>query len=156
MLPSFAVRVARTGTGWTVELLAPDAASELPVLERALAGEGWPGPYVLVVDTRLYLVALVHGPGGMVRAMISDGALPEFLLAAEVMERYGLEVVDATGTENDEEEHPAGDLDVFADAGLPAADLLGILTADLWADEMVAAIAERLGFGAELAAAVPA
>ena len=150
-LASYAVLVARTGTGWQVRRLADHADTELPVLEKALAGE-WPGPFVVVVDTRLYFVALTHGPGGMVRAMISDGALPEFLLAAEVMERYGIEGIEVDA--DDEEEHPAGDLDLFTDAGLPRAELEEILTADLWADEMVAAIAERLGFAAELAAAV--
>ncbi|SDF62831.1 tRNA adenosine deaminase-associated protein [Klenkia brasiliensis] len=151
MLTSFAVHVARSGTGWAARLLADDAASELPALEAALTGE-WPGPFVFVVDSRLYFVALTTGPGGMVRAMISDGALPEFLLAAEVMERYGIEGVQVDA--DDESEHPAGDLDLFADAGLPRADLEQILLADLWADEMVAEIAGRLGFADELAAAV--
>ena len=32
-LGSFAVRVARTGDRWAVELLADDASNELPVLE---------------------------------------------------------------------------------------------------------------------------
>ncbi len=152
-LASWAVRAARTGEGWSVELLADHAGTELPHLEAALTGD-WPGPFVFVVDTRLYFVVLTHGPGGMVRAMISDGALPEFLLAAEVMERYGIEGVEVDA--DDEEEHPAGDLDLLADAGLPRAELEQILTADLWADEMVAAVAQRLGFAAELAAAVRA
>ncbi len=151
MLSSFAVHVARSGTGWEARLLADDASSELPALEAALTGE-WPGPFVFVVDSRLYFVALTHGPGGMVRAMISDGALPEFLLAAEVMERYGIEGVQVDP--DDESEHPAGDLDLFADAGLPRTDLEEILGQDLWADEMVAEIADRLGFADELAAAV--
>ncbi|SDO85112.1 putative tRNA adenosine deaminase-associated protein [Klenkia soli] len=152
-LASWAVLVARAGAGWSVRRLADHADTELPVLEKALTGD-WPGPFVFVVDTRLYFVVLTHGPGGMVRAMISDGALPEFLLAAEVHERYGIEGVEVDA--DDEEEHPAGDLALLADAGLPEAELLEILTADLWADEMVAAIAERLGFAAELAAAVRA
>ena len=150
-LGSFAVRAARTGDRWAVELLADDATTELPVLEGALSGD-WPGPFVFVVDTRLYFVALTHGPGGMVRSMISDGGLPEFLLAAETMERYGIEGVEVDA--DDESEHPAGDLDLFTDAGLPRAELEQILTADLWADEMVVEIARRLGFADELAAAV--
>jgi putative tRNA adenosine deaminase-associated protein len=44
---------------------------------------------------------------------------------------------------------------VFADDGLPAAELRPIVTADdLWADEMVQRIAARLGFADELAAVV--
>lgn len=154
--PSWAVRVERTGERWRVELLAPDADDELTALERALGdpGASWPGPYVLVVDTRLYFVALTFGPGGMVRAMISDATLQEWVLAGEVVERYGIDAGETPDIGDDEDGMPAGDLDIFADAGLPAADLMPILIADLWADEMLAAVATRLGFADELAAAV--
>jgi putative tRNA adenosine deaminase-associated protein len=158
--PSFAVRVSHAGARWSVELLASDAADELPVLERAL-GEpgtgGWPGPFVVVVDSRLYFVVLRHGPGGMVRALISDATMQEWVLAAEVVERYGIAVDTEGAFDDDESGWPGGDLDVFADDGLPAEELRPIVTADdLWADEMVARIAARLGFADELAAAVAA
>ena len=156
VLPSWAVRVEKQADRWVVELLAQDASDELPVLERALGepGASWPGPYVFVVDTRLYFVALTHGPGGMVRALISDVTLQEWVLASEVVERYGIEVDEDATDDDDEDGFPAGDLDLFSDGGLPAAELQPILTADLWADEMVAAIATRLGFADELAAAI--
>jgi putative tRNA adenosine deaminase-associated protein len=157
---SFAVRVSRTDGRWQCELLAADADAELPVLERAL-GEpgtaGWPGPFVIVVDSRLYFVVLRHGPGGMVRALISDATFQEWLLAAEVVERYGIAV--ETGTtiddafDDDEQGWPGGDLDVFSDAGLPAEELTRLLDSDeLWAEEMVLRIAERLGFADQLVA----
>ncbi|RFU22339.1 tRNA adenosine deaminase-associated protein [Geodermatophilus marinus] len=155
---SWAVRISRPAGRWRVELLAEDAGDELPALERALGepgADGWPGPFVVVVDSRLYFVALRHGPGGMVRALISDATMQEWLLASEVVERYGI-AVDAEGAfDDDETGWPGGDLDLFADDGLPAEQLRPIVTADdLWADEMVAAIAARLGFADELAAAV--
>jgi putative tRNA adenosine deaminase-associated protein len=155
---SWAVRVSRDGARWRVELLAEDAGDELPVLERALGDPGavdWPGPFVVVVDSRLYFVVLRHGPGGLVRALISDATMQEWVLAAEVVERYGI-AVDADGAfDDDESGWPGGDLEVFADDGLPGDQLRTIVTADdLWADEMVAAIAARLGFADELAAAV--
>jgi putative tRNA adenosine deaminase-associated protein len=170
---SWAVRVSRRGARWRVELLADDASDELPALERALGepgAEGWPGPFVVVVDSRLYFVVLRHGPAGMVRAFISDATMQEWLLAAEVVERYGIGV-DRAGVphgpagpgdpldDNDDDVAgwPGGDMDVFADDGLPAEELRPIVTADdLWADEMVARIAGRLGFAEELAAAVAA
>jgi putative tRNA adenosine deaminase-associated protein len=151
--PSFAVRVTRRGARWQVELLASDAADELPVLENALGEPGteWPGPFVVVVDSRLYFVVLRHGPGGMVRALISDATMQEWLLAAEVVERYGIAVDTDGAFDDDESGWPGGDLDVFADDGLPAEQLRPIVTADdLWADEMVARIAARLGFADEL------
>ncbi|MGY1600648.1 tRNA adenosine deaminase-associated protein [Geodermatophilus sp. SYSU D00815] len=155
--PSFAVKVARDGAGWTVELLAHDAGDELPVLERALGEPGgdWPGPFVVVVDSRLYFVVLRHGPGGMVRALISDATMQEWVLAAEVVERYGIGVDTDGAFADDESGWPGGDLDVFADDGLPADELRPIVTADdLWADEMVTRIASRLGFADELITAV--
>jgi putative tRNA adenosine deaminase-associated protein len=155
---SWAVRVSRPEGRWWVELLAADAGDELPVLERALGepgAEGWPGPFVVVVDSRLYFVVLRHGPGGLVRALVSDATMQEWVLAAEAVERYGI-AVDADGAfDDDETGWPGGDLDIFADYGLPAEQLRSIVTADdLWADEMVGAIAARLGFADELAAAV--
>ena len=152
------MRVSSAGGRWTCELLAADAADELPALERALgdpADGGWPGPFVVVVDSRLYFVVLRHGPGGMVRALISDATFQEWLLAAEVVERYGIGVDTEGAFDDDEAGWPGGDLDVLADDGLPHEELRAIVTADdLWADEMVARIAGRLGFADELAAAV--
>src|SRR6476469_6732537 len=157
---SYAVRVSRTGQRWRVDLVADDAGDELPVLERALGdtgAEGWPPPFVLVVDSRLYFVVLRHGPGGMVRALISDATMLEWVLAAEVVERYGIGVGTEGAFDDDESGWPGGDLDIFADDGLPADELRPIVTADdLGADEMVGRIAERLGFAAELTAAVNA
>src|SRR3954454_19742266 len=92
---SFAVRVGHADGRWQCDLLAADAADELPVLERALGEPGSadpPAPFVIVVDSRLYFVVLRHGPGGMVRALISDATFQEWVLAAEVVERYGIEV----------------------------------------------------------------
>src|SRR5829696_2059568 len=127
---SFAVRVTRLEDRWQCELLAADADGELPALERALGepgSAGWPGPFVVVVDSRLYFVVLRHGPGGMVRALISDATFQEWVLAAEVVERYGIAV--ETGTtiddafDEDGQGWPGGDLEVFADAGMPAEEL---------------------------------
>ena len=157
---NYAVRVSRAGGRWAVELLAGDAGDELPVLERALGefdAAAWPPPFVVVVDSRLYFVVLRHGPGGMVRALISDATMLEWVLAAEVVERYGIGVDTDGAFDDDESGWPGGDLEVFADDGLPGEELRTIVTADdLWAEEMVERIAARLGFADELAAAVTA
>lgn len=157
---NYAVRVSRVGGRWRVELLAGDAGDELPVLERALGefdAAAWPPPFVVVVDSRLYFVVLRHGPGGMVRALISDATMLEWVLAAEVVERYGIGVDTGGAFDDDESGWPGGDLEIFADDGLPAEELRTIVTADdLWAEEMVERIAARLGFAGELATAVTA
>jgi putative tRNA adenosine deaminase-associated protein len=91
----------------------------------------------------------------MVRALISDASMQEWVLVCEVLERYGIGAEKDFRYDDDETGWPDGDLDLFADDGLPADQLRRILTADdLWADEMVTAIATRLGFADELAAAV--
>jgi putative tRNA adenosine deaminase-associated protein len=157
---SFAVRVGSADGRWRCDLLAADADAELPALERALGdpgSAGEPGPFVIVVDSRLYFVVLRHGPGGMVRALISDATFQEWLLAAEVVERYGIAVETGTTVDDafdeDGQGRPGGDLDVFSDAGLPAEELTRLLDSDeLWADEMVVRIAERVGFASELVA----
>src|SRR4051812_27837755 len=159
---SFAVRVARLEDRWQCQLLAADADDELPALERALGAPGsagWPGPFVVVVDSRLYFVVLRLGPGGVVRALISDATFQEWVLAAEAVDRYGIEGAGGTtiddAFDDDEQGWPGGDLDVFADAGLTAEELARLLEADdLWADEMVLRIAERIGFADQLVAAV--
>jgi hypothetical protein len=133
---SFAARVTRTDDRWQCELLAADADEELPALERALGEpgtDGRPGPFVIVVDSRLYFVVL----------------------------RYGIAVEGGSTVEDafDDEEQgwPGGDLDVFSDAGLPAEELTRLLDSDeLWADEMVLSIARRLGFADELVAVAAA
>ena len=102
---SFAVRVSRDGERWRVDKLADDAGDELPVLERALGEPGngaWPPPFVLVVDSRLYFVALRHGRGGMVRGLISDATMRESVLAADVVQRYGIGA-DSEGAFDDDE-----------------------------------------------------
>ena len=166
--PSFAVRLSRPDERWQCELLAADAGDELPVLERALGqpgADGRPGPFVVVVDSRLYFVVLRHGPGGGVRALISDATLQEWLLAAEVVERYGIGAEDGSSFaatvddafDGDGTGEPAGDLEVFSDAGLPADELASLLGSDdLWADEMVLEIADRLGFADQLTAVASA
>ena len=90
------------------------------------------------------------------RIELRIGDAHETLRALPAEPAFDLAFVDADGAfDEDESGWPGGDLDVFADDGLPAAELRPIVTADdLWADEMVARIAGRLGFADELAAAV--
>lgn len=155
--PSYAIRISRPEGRWRVELLAKHAGGVLEALEDALGEHGaeWPPPVVLVNDAGLFFLALRHGPGGMVRALISDAALQEWALVSEVLERYGIGYDRDFLYDEDETRSPDGDLHLFADDGLPAEELRDILTADdLWADEMVDRIAARLGFAEELAAAV--
>src|SRR3954462_6150713 len=137
---NFAVRVSRAGDRWRVQLLADDAGDELPVLERALGepgAEGWPPPFVVVVDSRLYFVVLRHGPGGMVRALISDATMLEGVLAAEVVERDGVGVDTGGAFAAAGGGWRGGGRGVVSGDGRSHEELRAIVTADdLWADEM--------------------
>ena len=74
-----------------------------------------------------------------------------------MVERYGIGVDTDGAFDDDESGWPGGDMDVFADDGLPAEELRTIVTADdLWAEEMVQRIAARLGFADELVSVVTA
>ena len=99
----------------------------------------------------------------------AEAGLPEGLIVrlnstdpdTNAWARFERNELDAAGFadafDDDETGWPGGDLDVFADAGLPAEELALLLSADdLWADEMVLRIAERLGFADQLRTAAAA
>ena len=124
---SFAVRVSRPRSAagrWSCWPTTPVTSCRCSSARWASpAPTRWPPPFVLVVDSRLYFVVLRHGPGGMVRALISDATMLEWVLAAEVVERYGIGVDTEGAFDDDESGWPGGDLDVFADDGLPHDEL---------------------------------
>ena len=108
------------------------------------------GPIALVDVADEFFVALRLGPSG-IRVLLSDiTAAEEFAIARQALERAGGDVDEAPS--DPEEVWPAGDLGIFRDLGLDERELGLILDdVDLWADEMLSAIADRIGVGAEFA-----
>jgi len=91
-------------------------------------------------------VILVRAQGTLVRVLLSDAtAAPDWTLARSAVDHLGLHV------EIDEEEQaPAGSLDLLADLGLSAADMGELLDdLDLEPEEVLAEIADAIGFGDE-------
>ena len=91
-------------------------------------------------------VILVRAQGTLVRVLLSDAtAAPEWSLARSAVDHLGVHV------EIDEEEQaPAGSLDILADLGLSADDMTEILEdLDLEPEEVLAEIADAIGFGDE-------
>jgi putative tRNA adenosine deaminase-associated protein len=80
-----------------------------------------------------------------VRLLLSDvTAAVAWDLARQVVGRLGLE---APGDDELEDVWPAGDMSIFADLGLDEMELGAVLAdIDAYADEMLLAIAGRLGF----------
>lgn len=146
----FAVVCYREEGTWEIGLLPERASASLEAFVAAVRqqpGEGGAIGFVDIADD-FFVAARVVGDG--VRLLLSDlTAADEWRFAREVVERLGIPRPDDSD-ELDEIE-PAGDLGMFADLGLSEMEL-GLLLSDVdaYADEMLFAIARRLGFGDEL------
>lgn len=143
----FAVALYREGGNWQCDLLPPAVMGSLASCIAALRQQPPEGGPVALVDVDDdFFVALRLAPGGEVRMLLSDAtAAAEWTLAREVLSRLGEPV--PSGSQLDEP-WPVGDMNLFADLGLPERDLRTILDdGDLYADEMLAAVTRRIGVG---------
>jgi putative tRNA adenosine deaminase-associated protein len=148
----FAVAVYREGGRWDCALLPPAVLEDLDTCVAVLRqqpSEG--GPVALVDVADEFFVALRIGPAGDLRVLLSDvTAAEEFQLARQALELAGGDQYDEPV--DPDEVWPAGDLGIFRDLGLDERELGLILDdVDLWADEMLSAVADRIGVGAEFA-----
>jgi len=91
-------------------------------------------------------VLLVRAQGTLVRVLLSDAtAAPDWELARSAVDHLGVHV-----EVDEEEEAPAGNLDILADMGISAADMGELLDdPDLYPEDVLAEIAEIAGFGDE-------
>jgi len=148
----FAVAVYREGGRWDCALLPPAVLDDLNhcvAVLRQQPPEG--GPVALVDVADEFFVALRLAPSGGVRVLLSDiTAAEEFPIARQALELAGGDPDE--GPTDPEEVWPVGDLGIFRDLGLDERELALILDdVDLWADEMLSAVADRIGVGAEFA-----
>jgi putative tRNA adenosine deaminase-associated protein len=143
----FAVAAYFEEGDWQLSSLPVEAATQLDVLLRSLAQlPSEVGTLGLVsVDEDFFILARVSG--GHTRLLLSDvGAATESPLAMAVVEKLKLPPPD----DDDDRVQPAGDLGIVADLGLPAMELGAMCDdVDLYPDEVLTDIADRLGFGAE-------
>jgi putative tRNA adenosine deaminase-associated protein len=142
----FALVAYREEGVWRVEELDDDFAADLDefaVELRRYPGDG--GSLGLVsVDEDFFL--LVRVLGAEVRLLLSDvTAATDWPIARSVVEHLDLPLPD-----DEEDQEPAGDLGIVADLGMAAMDM-GVLLddSDLYPDEMLSDIAQKLGFGRE-------
>jgi putative tRNA adenosine deaminase-associated protein len=148
----FALMILRVEGQWQVSPLPEALLENLDGLVGALRQQSRNQAPVVLVDVEdEFFIALRLDDEGEPRALLSDvTAAADYDLAADVLDLLGEDT-----PEDLEEVWPAGDLDLFADLGLPELELGAILDdLDLYADEMLLAIARRLGFADQLAATV--
>lgn len=149
----FAVAVYRESGRWDCALLPPAVLDDLEhcvAVLRQQPPEGGPAALVNVADE--FFVALRVAPNGDLRVLLSDvTAAEEWELARQALDLVG-DTGDTEEPADPEEVWPAGDLGIFRDLGLDERELGLILDdVDLWADEMLSAVADRIGVGAEFA-----
>ena len=128
-----------------------DAARQV----RALRTEG--ASFGLVDVDHEFFVILRPGPSGM-RLMLSDAtASLDYDLAADVLDELNVDTPDLTDDELEETDPwGEGDMGILEDLGLPAGVLEIIVSeTDLYADEQLQSVAERMGFGEDLERHLP-
>ena len=140
----FAVAAYREEGVWQVVELAHGVLTDIDHFAAALRrfpGDG--GAMGLVaIDEDFFLIVRVTGP--LVRILLSDiTAADEWEIARSAVEHLGL-----PEPEDDDDQVPAGDLDLLGDLGMNAMDMAVLLDDfDLYPDEMLSDVARRLGFG---------
>jgi putative tRNA adenosine deaminase-associated protein len=142
----FGVAVVREDGKWRCDPLEDSALGGLDAAVGALRAIRSTGAVfgLLAVDDEFFLV-LRPGPTG-VSLLLSDAAAAlDYDIAADALDAVGVDPPD-----DDEEVWPEGSLDVLADLGLPAPELQVIIDeVDLYPDEQLSMIAQRIGFAAE-------
>ena len=142
---AYAVVCFRLDGHWEVEALPEVLTGDLPGLVAAVARQpGEHGAFALV-DIADEFFVVVRVQEGRPRVLLSDvTAATEWELAAQVLDHLG---VDVPADDDLAEVLPAGDLAVFEDMGLDAAEMGAILSdVDAYADEILSVLARRLGF----------
>ncbi|WP_193607919.1 tRNA adenosine deaminase-associated protein [Nocardioides lijunqiniae] len=147
----FALAAYREEGVWTVQELVHDTLADVETLAHAL--RRFPGDHgavgLVAVDEDFFVVVRVAGP--RTRVLLSDvTAADEWELASSALDFLRLPPL-----EDDDEQAPAGDLDLLGDLGVPAMDLAILLDdVDSYPDEILSEVARRMGFGEQFDDAV--
>jgi putative tRNA adenosine deaminase-associated protein len=140
----FALAAYRDEGVWTVEELAHDVIEDVDRLSHALRRFPGDGGAVGLVAMDEDFFVIVRVAGATTRVLLSDvTAADEWELASSALTFLGL-----PPPEDEDDQVPAGDLDLLGDLGMHAMDM-GVLLddVDLYPDEMLSDVARKLGFG---------
>jgi len=143
----FAVIAYRDGGIWHCDQLPHVSLDDLDASTAMLRQQPGDGGAVIFVDVDdEFFVAVRGARAGDPRLLLSDiTAAADYELARQALDFLG---EDQPADDDLDEVWPVGDLGIFSDLGLDEMELRAILDdLDLYADEMIAAIAGRIGFG---------
>lgn len=130
---------------WQAVPLPTAVAADVEEMVSAVRSRPGDGGSFALVDVAHEFFVVVRVVMGRERLLLSDvTAAVSWDLAGQVVDRLDLDVPD----DDDLEVEPVGDLGVFDDLGMDERELGSVLDdLDAYADEMLSAIAGRLGFG---------
>ena len=131
---------------WSLAQL-PDAQDLPAIIERLKSQQTNGGALALLAIAKEFFI-IIRVLGSHIKLFLSDiSCALDYDIAAELIEICDLEM-----PEDDDETFPAGDLDIVSDLGVHRMELSTLCDdPDLFPDEQLEAIANRLGFGEEFA-----
>jgi len=141
----FAIEAWHEDGRWSIASL-PDPDDLTHIVDRLKKQQTNGGAVALIsIDDEFFLAIRVLG--STLKYFISDITCAlDYEVAAEF-----LEIAEIDQPEEEDEPLPAGDLDIFADLSMNGMELSTLCDdADLFPDEQIEAIANRLGFGEQL------
>jgi putative tRNA adenosine deaminase-associated protein len=127
---------------WSVNTLA--STRDIGSIIDSIKAQQTNGGALALIAIEDEFVIIARALGDQMQMMISDVTYAlDYEVAAEL-----IEVLDLEFPEEEDESQPAGDLDLLNDLGVSEMELLSILDdTELYPDEQLEAIANRLGFG---------
>ena len=127
---------------WSVNSLA--STRDIGSVIDSIKAQQTNGGAIALIAIEDEFVIIARALGDQMQMMISDVTYAlDYEVAAELVE-----VLDLEFPEEEDESQPAGDLDLLTDLGVSEMELLSILDdTELYPDEQLEAIANRLGFG---------
>jgi len=127
---------------WSVNSLA--STRDIGSIIDSIKAQQTNGGAIALIAIEDEFVIIARALGDQMQMMISDVTYAlDYEVAAEL-----IEVLDLEFPEEEDESQPAGDLDLLNDLGVSEMELLSILDdTELYPDEQLEAIANRLGFG---------
>ncbi len=123
---------------------ALNSTRDIGLIIDALKSQQTNGGAIALIAIEDEFVIIGRVLGDQMQMMISDITYAlDYEVAAELVE-----ILDLEFPEEDDESQPGGDIDLLSDLGVGQMELLAILDdTELYPDEQLEAIANRLGFG---------